>query len=94
MDDVVDLDRLVLDALVSLLGRGVGPNVCDANLAPARSPPLLAGVRTDFDTTLGDHGAVGLIDNVVDELQIVRVRDDLVVGDDVLRCGVSAAGPD
>ena len=40
--------------------------------------------RTDDNGTLGDHGAVSLVDNVVDELEIVRVRDDLVIGEDVL----------
>lgn len=39
---------------------------------------------TDFDSTLSDHGAVGLVDDAIDQLEIVRVRDDLVVGEDVL----------
>jgi len=34
----------------------------------------------------GDLGAVGLVDDAVDFLEVVRVRDQLVVGDDVLRC--------
>lgn len=41
-------------------------------------------LRTDFDGALGDHGAVGLIDDAVDLLEVVRVRDDLVAADDVL----------
>ena len=43
-----------------------------------------SGVRTDVDGALGNHGTVGLIDDAVDLLEVVRVRDDLVVGDDVL----------
>lgn len=48
-------------------------------------------LHTNFDSTLSDHGAVGLVDNVIDELEVVRVRDDLVLGDDILlnNCGVS-----
>ena len=37
-----------------------------------------------MDGALGDHGAVGLVDDAVDLLEVIRVRDDLVVGDDVL----------
>jgi hypothetical protein len=40
--------------------------------------------RTDDNGTLSDHGAVSLVDDVVDELELVRVRDDLVIGEDVL----------
>lgn len=39
---------------------------------------------TDFDGALSDHGAVGLVDDAIDLLEVVRVRDDLVVGDNVL----------
>lgn len=41
-------------------------------------------VRTDGDGALSDHGAVGLVDDVINLLEIVRVGDDLVVGDEVL----------
>lgn len=41
-------------------------------------------VRTDVDGALSDHGAVGLVDDVVDQLEVKRVRDDLVVGKKVL----------
>ena len=41
-------------------------------------------VRTNLDGALNDHGAVGLVDNAVDLLEVVRVRDDLVTGDNVL----------
>jgi len=38
----------------------------------------------------GDLSAVGLVDDAVDLLEVVGVRDELVAGDDVLRGGVSA----
>lgn len=41
-------------------------------------------VRTDVDGALSDHGAVGLVDDAINLLEIVRVGDDLVVGDEVL----------
>lgn len=40
--------------------------------------------HTEGLTTDGDLLAVGLVDNTVDLLEIIRVRDDLVVGDDIL----------
>jgi hypothetical protein len=40
--------------------------------------------RTDRDGALDDHGAIGLVDDAIDLLQVVRVPDDLVSGDDVL----------
>jgi len=43
------------------------------------------GSRTDLDGALDDHGAVGLIDDAIDLLQVIGVRDDLVSGDDILR---------
>lgn len=41
-------------------------------------------VRTDFDGTLGDHGAVDLVDNVIDQLWVEGIRDQLIAGDNVL----------
>lgn len=57
-----------------------------------RTPPPVArgetgGLRTDLDGALGDHGAVGFIDNAVDLLEVVRVRDDLVVAENILEAG-------
>lgn len=49
-------------------------------------------LRTDVDGTLSDHGTVSLEDDSVDLLEVVRVRDDLVAGKEVLlqrNCGVS-----
>ena len=51
-------------------------------LLPTR--PENREIRTDFNSALSDHGAVGLIDDAVNLLEVVRIRDDLVAGDDVL----------
>ena len=47
---------------------------------------LGGGVGTGVEslTTDGDLGAVGLVGNTVDLLEVVRVGDELVAGDDVL----------
>jgi hypothetical protein len=45
---------------------------------------VLFVLLTDLDATLGDHGAVGLVNDTIDLLQVVRVRDDLVVGENIL----------
>jgi len=42
------------------------------------------GSRTDLNGTLNDHLAVDLVDDAIDLLQVVRIRDDLVVGDGIL----------
>ena len=47
------------------------------------------GRHTEGLTTDGDLLAVGLVDGTVNLLEIVRVGDELVTGDDVLREGVS-----
>lgn len=39
---------------------------------------------TDFDGTKGDHGAVNLVCDTIDLLQVIGVGDDLVTGDDIL----------
>ena len=65
VDNVVDLERGVLEGLLALLGGGVGANV-------------------DLDGALLNHGAVDLVGDAIDLLEIVRVGDDLVAGDDVL----------
>jgi hypothetical protein len=46
-------------------------------------------MRTKRLSTNSDLPAVGLVGNAVDLLDVVRVGDDLVVGDDVLQGGVS-----
>jgi hypothetical protein len=46
-------------------------------------------MRTKRLSTNGDLPAVGLVGNAVDLLDVVRVGDDLVVGDDVLQGGIS-----
>lgn len=57
----------------------------------ARSRKLLRnrGRHTDVVTTNGDTGAVSLVDDVVGDLEVVRVRDHLVSGDNIL--GVESA---
>lgn len=40
--------------------------------------------HTDMDGALGDHGTVGFVDDSVDLLEVIRVGDDLVAGEDVL----------
>jgi hypothetical protein len=40
--------------------------------------------HTDVVTTNGDTGAVGLVDDTVNELEVVGVRDHLVSGDNIL----------
>ena len=42
------------------------------------------GKRTNFDTALGDHSTVGLVHDIVDELRLERVRQELVLRDDIL----------
>jgi hypothetical protein len=51
------------------------------------------GRHTEGLTTDVDLLAVGLVDNIVDELDVVGVGDDLVVGDDVLETSVSEKWP-
>jgi hypothetical protein len=46
------------------------------------------GLTTDVDLL-----AVGLVDDVVDQLKVVGVGDDLVVGDDILKASVSKRWP-
>ena len=92
VDDVVDLDDLILEGLLSLLCGGVGANVWDnirvsrrrTTVRKSRGRRRFRRLLTDLNVALGDHGAVGLVDDPVDLLQVVRVRDHLVVGDNVL----------
>lgn len=43
------------------------------------------GASVESLTTDGDLGAVGLVNDAVDELQVVRVGDELIAADNVLR---------
>ena len=45
--------------------------------------------RTDVVTTNSDAGTVSLVDDIVSDLEVVRVRDHLVSGDNIL--GVESA---
>lgn len=52
------------------------------------------GTGVDLNGTLGDHSTVDFVDNVLDELGLVGVRDHLVAGEDILRLrGQLLSGP-
>lgn len=53
------------------------------SVSSCHCPQESVAKHTNGDTTLLDHGAVGLIDDVVDQGEIVGVRDHLVSGDNV-----------
>jgi hypothetical protein len=88
VDNVVDLNGTVLKILLGLLSRGVGTGIwgvlgsCSLDVG-ARSP------HTNLDSAESDHLAVNLVDNAIDLLWVVGVRENLVSGDDVLRTVVS-----
>lgn len=90
MNDIDDLLLVVLGTLLSLLGRSVGTSVCVAvSLHCCCVDQRGAGERTERLSTNGDLPAVGLVGNAVDQLEVIRVGDDLVIGDDVLQRNVS-----
>ena len=84
VDDIdLGLDGVV-GTLLSLLSGSVGTSVC-ALLAPLFLTAAYCGAKhTEGLTTDVDLLAVGLVDNVVDQLKVIGVGDDLVVGDDIL----------
>jgi hypothetical protein len=98
VDDVVDLNGLILDRLLGLFGRGVGTNVLPNVLASllrvdsfaARDSNRNKASRTDTNGAFSNHGAVGLEDNTVNLLEVVRVRDYLVAREDILFNGCGA----
>ena len=49
-----------------------------------RTSQTVGGRRTDFDGIDFDHGAITFVDDPIDQLDIIRVREDLVAGDDIL----------
>jgi hypothetical protein len=84
--DDIDLGlEAIVGTLLSLLGGSVGTSVC-AGLASCRLQAGARGARlhTEGLATNGDLGAVGLVDDAVNLLDVVGVGDDLVLGDDVL----------
>jgi hypothetical protein len=85
VDDVdLGLER-VIGTLLGLLSGSVGTSVC-ALLAATRWLTVYCGAKhTECLSTNGDLGAVGLVDDAVDLLDVVRVGDDLVAGEDILR---------
>jgi hypothetical protein len=89
VDDIDDLLLAVLGTLLSLLGRSVGTSVCvTVSLHCCCVDQRGAGERTERLSTNGDLPAVGLVGNAVDQLEVVRVGDDLVIGDDVLQWNI------
>jgi hypothetical protein len=90
VDDIDDLLLRVLGTFFSLLSRSVGTRVCVAvSLHCCCVGQRGAGRRTERLSTNGDLPAVGLVGNAVNLLEVVRVGDDLVVGDDVLQWKIS-----
>lgn len=87
VDDIVDLDGLVVGTfIVATLGGSIGTGVL-MRKSVGRSVVKKVGyavVRTDVDGVESDHGTVDLVHDTVDQLGFIRVRDDLVSGDDVL----------
>jgi hypothetical protein len=83
VDDVVDFHGFILNTLLCLLSRCIGSSICNPISVWL---VLFRGwfVLTDFDGTKRDHGTIDFIDDIIDFLQIVGVRDDLVTGDNIL----------
>lgn len=50
------------------------------------------GTNVNLDGALLNHGAVDLIGDAIDLLEVVGVRDDLVAGDDILYGAKEEAG--
>jgi hypothetical protein len=84
VDHVVDLDGTILDTLIGFFSRCIGSSVYIPSVLYLEVGLRDEVIRTDFDGTESDHGAVNFIDNAIDFLDIVGVGDDLVTGDDVL----------
>ena len=83
VDDVIDFHRFILNTLLCLLSRCIGPSICN----PISVWLVLSRgwfVLTDFDGTKRDHGTIDFIDDIIDFLQIVGVRDDLITGENIL----------
>jgi len=90
VNDIDDLLLVVLGTLLSLLGGSVGTGVCVAvSLHCCCVDQRGAGEHTERLSTNGDLPAVGLVGNAVDQLEVIRVGDDLVIGDDVLQRNIS-----
>lgn len=88
VDNVEDGLGLVVDVVAAaILSRRVGTNVF---VSSAAGPVLLGIPRlTNVLSTDGDLPAVGLVGDTVNLLEVVRVGDELVAGDDVLRVGLA-----
>lgn len=83
VDDIDLLLRRVLDTLLGLLSRGIAASVYIRLGCCVYGKDWRRG-RTEGLASNSDLLAVGLVDDTVDLLEVVRVRDHLVAGEDVL----------
>jgi hypothetical protein len=72
LESVDDVDLGLLGLVSAILVAALGGSV---------------GTGVELLTTDGDLGTVGLVDHTVDSLEVVRVRDELVTADNILRNG-------
>ena len=83
VDNIDLLLDLVVGTIFLLLGGGVGTSVCRLlDMCTTRT-----GCRghTEALASNGDLLAVGLVDDAVNLLEVIRVGDDLVAGEQVLK---------
>lgn len=72
LESVDDVDLGLLGLVSTILVAALGGSVGAG----------VEGLATD-----GDLGTVGLVDHTIDGLEVVRVRDELVTADNILRNG-------
>lgn len=82
VDDINLGLSLIFGTLLLLLSGGIGTSVCRA-VRPGECI-VVSLARTESLASDSDLGAVGLVGDAVNLLEVVRVGDDLVTGEDVL----------
>lgn len=90
---VDDIDLLlggILNGLLGLLSGCVAAGVCGGS-GCVLCWNEVSGALTEGLASNGDLGAVGLVDDTVNLLEVVRVGDDLVTGEDILRMRSASA---
>ena len=94
MNDIDDSLCLVVGTLIGLLSRRVGSDIYImfpmSDYALQEMGALNArdrgGIpRTNVVVANSNLLAIGLVDYIVNELKVIRIRDDLVAGDQVLK---------